>query len=149
MPDMIQRMTNVDDFLREQQALQIHARVAEGETLRQIAKSLGVAVSTVLRMATFSPAMAEQYARARDAVTESHEAELLEAARGQGEYAKMDPQSRRLLVDTLKWDLAHRRPKVYGDRVEQVHSGAVATLAPADVTPEVRDLILRHVMKDI
>ncbi len=135
--------------MKEQRALLIHARVVAGHTLRTIGAEMGVDASTVLAWATFSPQMAQHYARARDTLTDIHEAELLDVARGEGKYAEMEPAARKILVDTLKWDLAHRRPKVFGDRVEQVHSGAVATLTPADVTPEVRDLILRHVMKDI
>lgn len=148
MLDMIVPMTTAEQFIREQRAILIHARVAEGETLRQIAKDMGCSAGTVLSWATFSPQMAEQYARARDTLTDIHEAELLDVARGVSQPG-LDPQSRRILVDTLKWDLAHRRPKVFGDRVEQVHSGAVATVAAADITPEVREFILRNVMKDI
>jgi hypothetical protein len=45
-------------------------------------------------------------------------------------------QWKRLQIDTAKWVLARRRPTVYGDRVEQHHSGAVGLSINIDLGGE-------------
>ena len=38
-----------------------------------------------------------------------------------------DPSTARVLIDTLKWKAAKYYPKMYGDKVQQEHSGEVTT----------------------
>lgn len=40
---------------------------------------------------------------------------------------KYDPSTARILIDTLKWKAAKYYPKMYGDKVQQEHSGEVTT----------------------
>jgi hypothetical protein len=40
---------------------------------------------------------------------------------------KYDPSTARVLIDTLKWKAAKYYPKMYGDKVQQEHSGEVTT----------------------
>lgn len=60
--------------------------------------------------------MAEMYMRARESSAEILENEALRVARSLNPVPRMFDQ--RLLVDTLKWAAAKRRPKVYSDRLE-------------------------------
>ena len=60
------------------------------------------------------------YARAREEAADALADEALEVARGSvPERAASD----RLLVDTLKWTAAKRRPREYGDKVDLTNNG--------------------------
>jgi hypothetical protein len=36
---------------------------------------------------------------------------------------KIDPNTARVMIDAIKWQAAHERPKKYGDRITQEHTG--------------------------
>lgn len=94
--------------------------VAEGQTIRQIAKEIGVSAGRVIAIATSTPAAVEQYSRARDAAGDIFEADIHAAAEAcTPETAAAD----RIRIDALKWIAARRAPKRYGDRVKQEISG--------------------------
>ena len=113
---------------------EICERIADGETVRQIAASDHMPTAstiylTLARNETFS----DQYARAREAQLERWEDELLEIAddatndfverKGKDGSSFMavdhDHVTRsRLRIDARKWLMAKRMPKKYGERVE-------------------------------
>lgn len=107
----------------------------DGESLRRAAKACGVDPSTVLRWKDAYPEFAQQYARSRGVGYELLADELLEISDDsagdyedteRGPVAKPEVVARaRLRVDTRKWMLAKMLPKVYGERVDLNHSGAV------------------------
>ncbi len=110
----------------------ICALLAEGKTsLRSACAELGVKHPTFLLWASEDPALADQYARAREAGTDSDfEAlgELADETPERGPAGTVDPgwvAWKRLQVDTKKWELAKRAPKKYGDKIDLNHSGAV------------------------
>jgi len=134
-----------NDPIKQAMAEFICGRVAEGLTLHQIARELGVSAATVMYRATFSPAAVEKYACAREAAADLFESHVLEEAQ------LADPvnaAAQRLKVDTLKWIAARRKPKVYGDKMNLEHTGKIETPS-VDLTPEQFEIIKSAVLKDI
>jgi hypothetical protein len=118
----------------------------EGESLRAILKTDGMpASSTVFKWLSESRAFAEQYARAREAQADTLFDEILSIAdeevtmvrrskhqptSGEDDGSEVevafDPTAvarNKLRVDARKWMAGKLRPKVYGDKVENVHTG--------------------------
>nr|WP_297388230.1 hypothetical protein [uncultured Roseateles sp.] len=119
---------STDDFLKATWAEAICARVSDGATIREIAKEMACSPSEVLRRATYNDHWKEQYARARDFAAELFEDEVILAARG---VTNQTANAERVRIDALKWVAAKRRPKVYGDRVQQVHTDPDGKPLPA------------------
>lgn len=101
-------------------------RVAEGQTIRQIAVELGCSPGHVIKIVTRHPEFEKQYARARDVAADLFEADIQDAAMLCSPHTA---QADRVKIDALKWIAARRSPKKYGDRVEQVHSGKLEVKA--------------------
>ena len=101
--------------------------VAEGQTLRQIAASMGMTAGNVLRIATKTPEAIEQYSRARDSSSELFDADILTlASTVTSESSKGD----RVRLEALKWVAARRAPKRYGERVQNDHTSSDGTMTP-------------------
>ena len=95
--------------------------IEEGNTLRQICEREGMPAWSGLRgFIRSDERRMTQYAHAREVATEAFEEELLAAARS---ATFDDANAKRLHVDALKWILAKRAPKVYGDKITQEHPG--------------------------
>lgn len=102
----------------------ICAKVAEGETLRSIARSFGVSAATILSWVTVDEQSSKQYARARDMASDLYENDIYDAAMNVSpETASAD----RVKIDALKWIAARRSPKRYGERVDHVSSDGTMT----------------------
>lgn len=100
--------------------------VASGESLLSWTKANGFNYVTVLNWIEADSKRAENYARAREVRAEvTFEAldDVSEEAAGADTAVKV--AGLRLKADNIKWKLARMSPKKYGDRVEQVHSGAI------------------------
>lgn len=109
------------DEQREMWLEVICTMVAEGETLRDIGRTIGLSAGHLIRIVSSSPEAERQYAIARDAAGDVLEAEIMEAGRNvREETAKSD----RVRIDTLKWVAARRAPKRYGDRVQTDHTSS-------------------------
>lgn len=111
----------------EQTAQSICERIADGESLRQIAKTEGMPSPwTVMRWLEAEPEFAQQYARARELQADCFFEKIGEIAHDGAKdwiMTKMGPildsehvQRSRLRVDALKWQASKLRPKVYGDK---------------------------------
>ena len=102
----------------------IDSMVEDGLSLRKASAKHQTTAQTVLRAVADSPALAEQYDRARVAVIERLADEVMELA--DAPVAKLDNgatdpglvRHRQLQVDTRKWFLSKLAPKVYGDRLD-------------------------------
>tara|TARA_R110000868_G_scaffold272134_1_gene531408 strand:- start:914 stop:1354 length:441 start_codon:yes stop_codon:yes gene_type:complete len=87
-------------------------------------QSAGVPQSTFSRWVDDDVTLAENYARAREALIEKMANELLEIADtpvGSTDSGATDSgavQKQRLQVDTRKWLLSKLAPKKYGDKIE-------------------------------
>ena len=99
----------------------ICAAVAEGQTIRQIAATLGCSPGRVLQIsAEGGDEAAKQYTRARDLAADLLESDILMHAEAcTSETAAAD----RVKVDALKWVAARRAPRRYSERLVQETTG--------------------------
>ena len=94
-------------------------RIAEGALVIAACEAEGVAPRTFRQWST-EPEFLPLYARAREEAADALADEALEVARGSvPERAASD----RLLVDTLKWTAAKRRPRTYSDKMDLTSDG--------------------------
>src|SRR5208283_2092518 len=90
--------------------------LAKGRYLKDVAKEIGVAPSTVLGWAAKDICgFRELYARAREAQMEAWSHELTDLADSADDHENVN--SVRLRVDTRKWLMARILPKRYGDKL--------------------------------
>ena len=95
-------------------------RIADGELIGAAAKAEGIERTTVWRWLREDESFRNAYARAREEAADALADEALEVARGSvPERAASD----RLLVDTLKWTAAKRRPRYYSDKMDLTSDG--------------------------
>lgn len=106
--------------LTQEVADSICERLIEGESLRSICRDEDMpSASTVCRWLSANEEFQEQYARARELQADSLFDECLEIADNTGQDVTRD----RLKVDTRKWMAGKLRPKRYGEKVLNEHSG--------------------------
>jgi hypothetical protein len=126
----------------------ICSKIADGFTLRQIAKELDCEASAITDWVRHSNDFAAQYARAREVQAEKFADELVEIADdGANDWYEREGielpdhehiQRSRLRADTRKWLMSKMLPKKYGDRLVNEHVGAgggpveLAVLTPAE-----------------
>jgi hypothetical protein len=104
--------------------LVVASMVEDGLSLRKASARHQISAQTFLRAVAVSPALAEQYDRARATMIERLADEVLELA--DAPVAKLDNgatdpglvRHRQLQVDTRKWFLSKLAPKIYGDRLD-------------------------------
>jgi len=102
----------------------VASMVEDGLSLRKASARHQISAQTFLRAVAASPALAEQYDRARASVIERLADEVLELAGApvpKLDNGATDPgmvRQRQLQVDTRKWFLSKLAPKVYGDRLD-------------------------------
>ena len=88
-------------------------KLTEGVSLRKLcAQPEFPTASTVYVWLDRFPEFAERYARAREAATEDMLEDILEIA----DHPELDPQEKRVRIDTRKWAMGKLRPKKYGDK---------------------------------
>lgn len=116
---------------------EILERLCEGESLRSICRDERMPhMSTVLLWKSKHPEFSDQYETAMRARAQHLFDELLEIADDNKADTYIDDNGvvrtnaevvarSRLKVDTRKWALSKMIPKMYGDKVEQVHTGEV------------------------
>jgi hypothetical protein len=127
----------------EEIGLEICRRMAEGESVRRIARDAEMPVASTIflwvidgKHNTFS----EQYARARQVQADNMFEEMLEIADdGSNDFMEVEiseglklekynpehVQRSRLRLDTRKWALSKMLPKIYGDKLHTEHSGDI------------------------
>lgn len=71
------------------------------------------------------PKFAEDYARARESQADT-DADEIANVRDLVTAGKLSPEQGRVAIDSLKWSAGKRKPKVYGDRLDLNHDGALA-----------------------
>lgn len=93
--------------------------LTEGKSLRKICMGDDFPhASTVYVWLDRFPSFADKYTRAREAATEDMLEDILEIADEKG----IDPQEKRVRIDTRKWVMGRLKPKKYGDK-QQVEVG--------------------------
>ena len=105
--------------------------LADGQSLRAICRSDEMPnIATVMRWLAADPEWRAQYAHAREIGDDAMAEDIQTIA----DDEDLDPNDKRVRIDTRKWLMAKRQPKKYGDKIETVHSGSVEV-----VTKEQRD----------
>lgn len=112
----------------------VFALMQTGMPLGKSCKNAGVPKGTVQGWIAADAAMASQYALAREALLEHWAEEVVTVAdddpaqvvdqNGIARYDSAAVQHQRLRVDSRKWLLSKLKPKEYGDKVTQEHTGA-------------------------
>ena len=88
-------------------------KLTEGVSLRKLCSQPEFPVaSTVYVWLDRFPEFAERYVRAREAATEDMLEEILQIA----DDDKIDPNDKRVRIDTRKWAMGKLKPKKYGDK---------------------------------
>lgn len=106
--------------------------LAGGQSLRAVCRHATMpSRTTVLKWLAEDAEFAGQYARACEARTESLVEEMLEIA----DDDKLDPQDKRVRVDTRKWLASKLLPKKYGDKVELGGRVTLEQLVGASLPP--------------
>lgn len=119
-------------------AERICSRIAEGYTVRQIARELDCTHGAIFHWVAEDSDFAHQYARAKLAQADRFADELIEISdHGGNDWLRRENdagepievpdhehiQRSRLRVDTRKWLMSKFAPKKYGDKLELEHSG--------------------------
>lgn len=88
-------------------------KLTEGVSLRKLCMQPEFpTASTVYVWLDRFPEFAERYVRAREAATEDMLEDILEIA----DHPELDPQEKRVRIDTRKWAMGKLKPKKYGDK---------------------------------
>ena len=100
-------------------AAEICGQISEGSSLRSICKVAEMpSCSTVFPWLSKHPEFSEQYARAREEQADAIADECLDIAE-----TEPDVQRARLKIDVRKWFASKMKPRRYGDRITQEHTG--------------------------
>ncbi len=104
--------------IHEQRMIEI---IAVGGTLELAAKEFGCSVGLLCKWLEDpgKEKLREQYARARETQGDAFADKVISTA----EDPTLDPNEKRVRIDAYKWAAGKRKPKVYGDRVLNEHSG--------------------------
>lgn len=103
----------------DEMANTICEKIASGASLVRICAEVGISYTTVMKWLNDFPAFAEDYTRARENQADFHADEIVAIA-----DEEEDPNKARVRIDARKWVAAKMRPKKYGDKVTQEHTGA-------------------------
>lgn len=117
----------------------ICAELSEGKSLRTICDADDMPCkATVFRWLRVEEGFSDQYARAKDESAEAMIEDMLAIA-DSGNYS--DTNRARLRVDTRKWIASKLKPKKYGDKIQQEHTGniTIEAVSFADTSPEQLD----------
>lgn len=102
-------------------------RLREGESMRQICRDESMPDRrTVERWMAADAAFAAKCARAREDQGDLMDDRILSVA-DRTERGELDPQAAKVVISALQWRAEKLKPKVYGNRVTQEHTGPNGT----------------------
>lgn len=100
--------------------------IADGKSLRSYCNQEGApSKSAVMKWLSERPTFADQYARAREMMADSHHDDIVDIS----DDKTIDPAHKRLMLDARKWSASKLAPRKYGERLElagQVTVGRVS-----------------------
>jgi len=103
----------------EELAKKILDRIAEGESVRSIARDDDMPnKSTIFDWALYHEKFSDQYDKARDIGMEVRAEEIEDIAE-----TMEDVQRAKLVVDTKKWNMSKLKPKRFGEKVDHTSGG--------------------------
>lgn len=98
-------------------AAKICQQLAEGKSLRTVCKSDKMpSASTVFLWLSIHSEFSEQYEKAKQESADALVEDMLDIA----DDPKLNPNDKRVRIDTRKWISSKLKPKKYGDRVTHV-----------------------------
>lgn len=99
----------------EEIALEICARIAEGESVRSIAKDNKMPNASTIHLWVLEDreGFSKQYAQAKEIGAEVESDEMEEIAE-----TYEDLNRAKLIIDTKKWNLSKKLPKRFGDKLD-------------------------------
>lgn len=93
-------------------------KLTEGMSLRKICQLDGFPkASAVYTWLDKHPEFADKYTRAREVATEDMLEDILEIA----DHPELDPNDKRIRIDTRKWAMGKLKPKKYGEKQTLEH----------------------------
>jgi len=97
-------------------------RLATGESLRAMCRDDDVlpCERTVYRWLLSNQDFCQKYARAREFQSEPHLEDIIEIA----DRDDLEPNDKKVRIDTRKWAMSKLAPKKYGDKIQQEIVGA-------------------------
>jgi hypothetical protein len=104
---------------REAAIVAVLERLETHGMTRRACREAGVVWSTFLHWMDDDEPLRHRYARAKADGIDAEAERMTEVA----DDSSLDPQDRRVRLDTRKWLFARLRPEVYGDRVQAELSG--------------------------
>lgn len=108
-------------------AQEICDQIASGKSLVKICKAKKIGYSTVMRWLDEYAEFREKYAQARDIQADYYADEIIDIA----DSRALHPDDKRIRVDARKWKAGKLRPKKYGDKIHQEHTGPDGKPLPA------------------
>jgi len=92
-----------------------------GGTCRNAKEAIGVGERTIFNWLSDPKreAFRQHYMRAREDQADAFADKIVEII----EHPALDPADKRVRMDALKWIAGKRKPKVYGDKVTNEHTG--------------------------
>ena len=118
------KRTQVGSPERAKTAQAVFEHMAQGKSALKSCEAVAVPFSSFMRWIDEDAELAEQYARAREALIELMAAQTLEIADApvpsteSGATDSGAVQKQRLQIDTRKWLLSKLAPKKYGEKIE-------------------------------
>src|SRR4051794_21103502 len=126
---------------------EICCRISSGESLRKVCRSDGMLTEATVRnwVRSNTDGFAARYNEARIMCVEAWSEEIIDIA----ERDDLDPQDKRIRIDTLKWLASKLNPRRYGDRllidpessIQHNHIHANIDVALTAMTPDQLDAL--------
>lgn len=114
-------------------------RISNGESLKKITDEVDMPNRTSVHTWLIKDKeFLDKYEAARDLQADVYADEMDDIAHDQG----LDVQRARLIIDTRKWTASKLKPKKYGDKVQQDHTGEQKIIVETRVhgrTPDNKD----------
>ncbi len=114
--------------------------LSEGRSVLAISKMDGMPPESTIRgwarKAKWSnEAFVASYAHARE-MGADHEFDRIEEIEQRLEREEIDPHAARVLIDSIKWRLSKKLPRIYGERSHLEVSGGLKVESPKDHAPD-------------
>ncbi len=110
------------DSTREQIIERMLIEIASGKSLTTVCETiLPISLWTMYQWIRADVKLAQEYARAcEDRADQKNDrvSEIIDKV----EQGELDPNAARVMIDAIKWQACHERPKKYGDRIGIEHS---------------------------
>lgn len=114
-------------------------KLTEGMSLRKICQLDGFPkASAIYTWLDKHPEFADKYTRAREVATEDMLEDILEIA----DHPELDPNDKRIRIDTRKWAMGKLKPKKYGEKQTHEHGNKDGEALKVDMSVDTQALTI-------